>query len=110
MKLLFDQNLSSDLVRKLSDLFPMSVHVKVLGMMEAEDAKIWSYASENGFVIVSKDTDFQQRSLVFGAPPKVIWLKVGNCCTSRIERLLRDHSVELYTFEADSLQTLLVLS
>lgn len=106
----FDQNLSSDLVRRLSDLFPKSEHVKILGMMEADDGEIWSYAKENGFVIVSKDTDFQQRSLVLGAPPKVIWLRVGNCSTSRIEKLLRDYSVELHTFEKDSLQTLLILS
>jgi len=110
MKLLFDQNLSSDLVRRLSDLFPESEHVKTLGMMETDDAEIWSYARDNGFVIVSKDSDFQQRSLVLGAPPKVIWLRVGNCPTSRIERLFRDYSVELHTFDSDSFQTFLVLS
>ena len=110
MKLLFDQNLSSDLVRRLSDLFPESIHVKDLGMMRSEDGVIWTYARENGFVIVSKDSDFQQRSLVLGAPPKVVWLRVGNCPTRQIEKLLRDHSVELHTFETDELQSLLILS
>ena len=109
MKLLFDQNLSSDLVRRLSDLFPGSTHVKDLDMMQSEDSLIWSYAHENGFVIVSKDSDFQQRSLVMGAPPKVVWLRVGNCPTNQVEKLLRDHSVELHTFEADELQSLLIL-
>jgi len=109
MKLLFDQNLSSDLVRRLSDLFPGSTHVKDLDMMRSEDTLIWSYAHENGFVIVSKDSDFQQRSLVMGAPPKVVWLRVGNCPTNQVEKLLRDHSVELHTFEADELQSLLIL-
>lgn len=109
MKLLWDQNLSSDLVRRLSDLFPESDHVKNLGMMRADDNAIWTHARNNGFTIISKDSDFQQRSLVLGAPPKVIWLRVGNCSTSRIEKLLRDHSVELHTFETDALQSLLIL-
>ena len=110
MKLLFDQNLSSALVSRLSDLFPESAHVKNLGMMRSDDVAIWTYAAQNEFTIVSKDSDFQQRSLLLGAPPKVVWLRIGNCPTSRIEKLLRDHSVELHTFEADPKQTLLALS
>jgi predicted nuclease of predicted toxin-antitoxin system len=110
MKLLFDQNLSSALVGRLLGLYPESTHVKSLGMMKADDTVIWGYAAQNGFTIISKDADFQQRSLLLGAPPKVVWLRVGNCPTSTIETLLRDHSVELYTFEADPKQSLLVLS
>jgi predicted nuclease of predicted toxin-antitoxin system len=110
MKLLFDQNLSSTLVRKMSDLFPDSAHVKNIGMAKVDDLVVWTFAKENGFTIVSKDSDFQQLSLFFGAPPKVIWLRVGNCPTSRIEKLIRDRSVEVHTFEADEKQSLLVLS
>ena len=110
MRLLFDQNLSSDLVRRLSDLFPESTHVKALDMMRSEDSVIWTFARDNGFVIVSKGSDFQQRSLVLGAPPKVVWLRVGNCRTRQVEKLLRDHSVELHAFESDGLQSLLILS
>jgi len=79
-------------------------------MMRADDVAIWSQADQNGFTIVSKDSDFQQRSLLLGAPPKVTWLKVGNCPTSRVEKLLREYSVELLTFEADPKRSLLVLS
>ncbi len=110
MKLLFDQNLSSTLVRELSDVFPDSTHVKNIGMAKVDDQVVWTFAKENGFTIVSKDLDFQQLSLFFGAPPKVIWLRVGNCPTSRIEKLIRDRSVEVHTFEADAKQSLLVLS
>ena len=110
MKLLFDQNLSRDLVRRLSDLFPQSVHVKDLQMTQSEDSVIWNYARDQGFVIVSKDSDFQQRSLLLGSPPKVVWLRVGNCATKHIEKLLRENSIELHTFETDELQSLLVLS
>ena len=110
MKLHFDQNLSSDLIRRLSDLFPGSDHVKHLGMMKSDDGAIWTHACDNGFTIVSKDSDFQQRSLLFGAPPKVVWLRVGNCPTERIEKLLREHSITLHTFEADPEQSFLALS
>ncbi len=70
MKLLIDQNLSSNLVRRLSDLFPASSHLEHLGLTSANDEVIWNHAREHGFTIVSKDSDFQQRSLVLGAPPK----------------------------------------
>ncbi len=110
MKLLFDQNLARSLVSRLSDLFPGSIHVKDVGLAQVPDEVVWHYAREHGLSIVSKDSDFQQRSLLFGAPPKVISLRVGNCPSSRIEKLLRDHSVSLHTFESDAEQSLLVLS
>jgi predicted nuclease of predicted toxin-antitoxin system len=70
MKFLFDQNLSPRLPRWLSDLYPGSAHVRDIGLRDATDTVIWSYAQEHGFVIVSKDSDFQQRSLLFGHPPQ----------------------------------------
>jgi predicted nuclease of predicted toxin-antitoxin system len=110
MKLLFDQNLSHALVLRLSALFPGSAHIKESGRMRADDSAIWDFAMQGGFTIVSKDADFQQRSLLLGAPPKVVWLRVGNCPTARIESLLREHSITLHNFEADAEQSLLVLS
>jgi predicted nuclease of predicted toxin-antitoxin system len=110
MKLLFDQNLSSALVVRLSDLFPESQHLKDLGMADAEDGRVWNHAAANGFTIVSKDSDFQQRSLLYGAPPKVVWLAVGNSPTALIERLIRDHAVEVHAFGADEAESLLVLT
>ncbi len=110
MKLLFDQNLSTALMQRLEDLFPQSQHVKSVGMMEADDVAIWEYAKEKELIIVSKDTDFHQRSLLYGAPPKVVWLRVGNCPTSKIEKLIRENSVVLHTFERDPVQSLLILT
>jgi predicted nuclease of predicted toxin-antitoxin system len=69
MKLLFDQNLSPRLTRLLDDLYPGSLHVREVGLREAEDAAIWEYAKQNGFIAISKDSDFQARSLLFGIPP-----------------------------------------
>jgi len=76
MKLLLDQNLSPRLPQLLFDLFPGSVHVRDVGLRDAADA-IWQYAKAHAFVVVSKDSDFQQRSLLLGAPPKFIWLRLG---------------------------------
>ena len=79
MKLPFDQNLSPRLRHLLADLYPDSAHIRDLGMRDSTDTEIWEYAKENGFAVVSKDSDFQARSLLYGNPPRFIWLRVGNC-------------------------------
>ena len=78
-------------------------------MKESQDVDIWDYAKANGFVIVSKDLDFQQRSLLFGHPPKVVRLRVGNCTVQTIEDLLRRYSAVIRTFEPDAEKSYLVL-
>jgi predicted nuclease of predicted toxin-antitoxin system len=77
MKLLFDENLSHRLVAQLAAEFPGSVHVRDVGLASAADPDVWAHAAANGFAIVSKDTDFQQRALLYGHPPKVIWAGWG---------------------------------
>ena len=109
MKLLFDQNVSPRLTRLLADIYAESVHVREVGLREAEDIAIWQYAKVHGYAIVSKDSDFQQRSLLHGAPPKFIWLRVGNCTTARIERLLRSYSATIHTFDLDESKSHLML-
>lgn len=98
MKLLFDQNLSHHLVLLLTDLFPGSCHVRQLGLERADDEVIWSHAAHNALTIVSKDSDFHQRSLVFGPPPKLAWLCVGNASTGEIERLVRERYENIRLF------------
>jgi predicted nuclease of predicted toxin-antitoxin system len=88
MKLLLDENLSHRLVSAISDTFPGSDHVRNLGLKSKDDALVWKCALENDFVIVSKDADFHQRSLIFGHPPKVIGVFSGNCPTSEILEIL----------------------
>lgn len=101
MKLLYDQNLSPKLVRRLADLFPNSDHVFALHLGEADDSVLWKYAKTNGFVIVSKDSDFSNRSLLFGHPPKVIRLHLGNCSTNAVESCLRSYLDRISAFEND---------
>lgn len=109
MKLLFDQNLSWRLPQKLADLYPDSQHIREVGLTESQDVDIWNYAKANGFMIVSKDMDFQQRSLLFGHPPKVVRLRVGNCTVQMIEDLLRRHSAAIHTFDLDATKSFLAL-
>jgi predicted nuclease of predicted toxin-antitoxin system len=110
MKLLFDQNLSHRLVAQLAAEFPGSVHVRDAGLATAPDPDVWAYAATNGFVIVSKDTDFQQRALLYGHPPKVMWVRLGNCSTAAVAALLRSRSADIEAFEADPTASFLALS
>lgn len=91
MNLLFDQNLSQKLVESLSDIFPNSTHVYLNGLDRATDNEVWRWAHEHGFTIVTKDADFNELSILQGFPPKIIWIKAGNCTTAQIERLIRTH-------------------
>ena len=110
MKLLFDENLSPNLPRLLASLFPDSAHVRECGMRGFSDEDVWRYARDNGFTIVSKDSDFQQRSLLYGPPPKLIWLRIGNCTTRLIVQLIAVHAEKIRLLETDPLETVLVLS
>jgi len=102
LKLLFDQNLSYRLVAALETIYPGSAHVRLLGMERASDETIWRYAKENQFTIVTQDSDFNERSVVFGHPPKVIWLKGGNTSTNRILALLKHHQPFVVLFDSEA--------
>lgn len=110
MKLLFDENLSPRLCAALADLFAGSVHVREVGLKAADDAQVWSYAAAHDFAVITKDADFRQRSFLLGHPPKVIWVRVGNCSTKMIEALLRRHVVEVAAFLDDEQKSFLALS
>jgi predicted nuclease of predicted toxin-antitoxin system len=110
VKLLFDENLSPDLVGLLRDEYPGSMHVRDVGLRGAPDRRLWSHARDNGFVILSKDDDFRQRSLLEGAPPKVVWLQVGNAGTTPIAELLREQAPRLRQFEGEEESAFLIVS
>ncbi len=110
MKLLFDENLSHKLVPLLSDIFPDSVHVRDVGLKAADDPFVWEYAKNNGLIIASKDSDLHQRSFVFGQPPKVVWVRLGNCSTADVEKLLRKNFIIIQAFHEDDYAAFLSLS
>ena len=94
MKLLFDQNLSYKLLSSIEEIYPGSKHVKDFDLTEADDDIIWNFAKEQGYVIITKDTDFINRSLLHGHPPKIIQLMIGNCSTDFIkDKLLKEKDI-----------------
>jgi predicted nuclease of predicted toxin-antitoxin system len=108
-KLLFDQNLSPKLVKRLTDLYPNSDHLDSLGLGTADDLIVWTHARDNDFVVVSKDADFADLSVLQGFPPKVVWIRRGNCSTNDIEEVLRDYNAEIEDLVSDSTSGILAL-
>ena len=98
MKLLFDENLSPKLVLALADIFPDSAHVDRVGLGSEPDNEVWEYAKINGFTLISKDSDFYDKSVLYGHPPKVIWIRRGNCSNRQIQLLLRNKADAIMAF------------
>lgn len=110
MKLLVDQNLSPRVAYSLRKEFPDSRHVRDFDMQCAADTDIWEFAKQREFIVASKDSDFHHRSFVFGQPPKIAWVRLGNCTTDAvIECLLRNVS-NLELFESDGEAAFLSIS
>ena len=101
MKLLFDEHLSRRLPERLADLFPGSSDVRSAGLGGAPDVAVWEHAKTGGFVLVTKDEDFQRLSVLHGAPPKVLWLRIGNAGTADVARLLRFRVDQIRSFVDD---------
>lgn len=91
MKLLLDENLSRRLVPFLQHDYPDSSQVVLLGMESASDKEVWQKAKDDGCVIVTRDADFQELSLVWGQPPKVIRLKTLNQSRSATLKVLLEN-------------------
>ncbi len=109
MKLLFDHNLSPRLVNRLTDIFPDSNHVDNLGLAQVDDRDVWVYAKNNGFAIATKDSDYNELLILHGFPPKIIWIRRGNCSTSEIEAILRTNINQIQTLFDDSSLGILTL-
>lgn len=110
MKLLFDQNVSPRVAEILEEDFPGSTHVMQLGLSERPDLELWQYAKENGFCIVSKDSDFGDWAQVFGCPPTLVWLKVGNISTRDLITKLRTHADEIRGLGKENEASVLVIT
>jgi predicted nuclease of predicted toxin-antitoxin system len=109
VKLLFDENLSPRLTGALADVYPGSAQVHQCGLGSTDDTAIWQYAKDNGFTIVSKDSDFQERSVLRGHPPKIIWLRATNSTSAEIESLLRAPAPVIARFIQEDEESCLVL-
>ena len=109
MKLLFDHNLSPVLINQLQDLYPGSKHVAKLGLERSPDVEVWDYAKKANYLIVTKDSDFSDLCLLRGFPPKVVWIRRGNCKTSDIESILRRHLEDIEELNNNNATGLLTL-
>ncbi len=109
MKLLFDENLSPRLVAALADIFPDSVHVHHVGLGASTDREVWDYARAHSYTLVSKDSDFHELSLLHGYPPKVVWIKRGNCSNKQIGLILRNKAAHIEALHKDSEAAFLLL-
>jgi predicted nuclease of predicted toxin-antitoxin system len=109
MRLLFDEQLSEALPALLDDVFPGSLHVRGLLGVGVSDERVWTLAIEHDCLLVSKDEDFHRMSVLRGAPPKVVWLRLGNCTTDAAAALLRRHESALRLFAEQNDATFLAL-
>jgi predicted nuclease of predicted toxin-antitoxin system len=98
MKLLFDQNISFRIVAKLKDEFPDSVQVRRLDLENRQDRLIWDHAKQNGFTIVTFDTDFYDLSSLYGHPPKIIWIRLVNPSTEELVNELKARRTVIQAF------------
>lgn len=103
MKLLFDQNLSYKLVKQLTHLYPSANHVCLLNLDTSDDQVVWQFAKDNDFIIVSQESDFNDKSVLYGFPPKILWIRTGNVATRNIKRLLEEKFEEITLFYEDRL-------
>jgi predicted nuclease of predicted toxin-antitoxin system len=107
MALLFDQNISFRIVKEILPHFPESKQLREAGLEGKQDRDIWKWAKSNGYAIVTFDSDFVDLSLLFGFPPKVIWLRLGNSSTNRIANVLINKKLEIYDFLKNEVEGIL---
>lgn len=109
MKLLLDENLSRRLVPSLQQAFAGTCHLEDVGLQGASDTAVWAFAGREGYALVSEDDDFRQLSLLRGTPPKVLVLAIGNGGNAEVLGVLMSNRVRIEAFDADALESLLVL-
>ncbi len=98
MKLLFDQNISHRIINQLSDILPESRQIRQLGIENHSDKVIWNFAKANDYTIVTFDADFYDFSIIWGHPPKIVWLRSYNQTTTQIETIIREHPTDIQEF------------
>jgi predicted nuclease of predicted toxin-antitoxin system len=102
MRFIFDQNISHRILAILPEQFSDSTSVKKEGLINSTDREIWEFAKKNDFVIVTQDSDFNDLNLLFGYPPKIIWIRTGNLKTKAIVDILNTYLVEIEKFISDA--------
>ncbi len=102
MKLLFDQNISYRILKKLPVVYADSRHVTTEGLMNSSDLEVWEYARQHQFIIVTQDSDFNDIYLIKGFPPKILWFQTGNLRTDELVNILKIKFYEILDFNSNS--------
>ena len=85
MHLLIDENLPAS----LADHLPVSCsHATDLGD-QPTDQQLWAHARDKQWVILTRDSDFFDRLMLDGPPPKVVWVRLGNIRRKDLEAMMR---------------------
>jgi predicted nuclease of predicted toxin-antitoxin system len=98
VRLLFDQNISFRVANKLQNTFIGCSQVRELKLENRSDLEIWDYAKKNSCAIVTFDADFYDLVTLYGHPPKVIWLRIGNASSDNIVKVFHTHEVLIKDF------------
>lgn len=98
MKLLFDQNISYKVLKKLELSFPGSKHISEIGLTNNSDIEIWKFSQVNNYTIVTFDSDFIDISILKGFPPKIILMKTGNLNTFEFISIFMKHENSIKEF------------
>ena len=104
MKILLDENISYRLITRIVAAFPDTHHVKDLGLTHVNDHTIFKQARSLGFdAIITNDDDFQNILIEHGAPPKIIWIRTGNCSTAFLSEVILRNAAIIQAFIDDSM-------
>jgi predicted nuclease of predicted toxin-antitoxin system len=101
MRLLFDQNISHRILQFLPGIYSGSTTVKKEKLIDFPDKQIWEFAKKREFTIVTQDSDFNSLNILYGFPPKIIWIRTGNLKTKEIASVLKNHLSEIEKFSKD---------
>jgi predicted nuclease of predicted toxin-antitoxin system len=84
-----DAQISPDLAGWIKTTFGVEcLHVRDLGLRNAEDREIFNQARDSRVVVMTKDEDFVRLVERNGSPPQVIWVTSGNMSNANFQSLL----------------------
>ena len=107
--MLLDENLSPKLVARLTSLFPSLIHVRDVGLRQADDRLIWEWAREHRHTVVTADSDFLHFAQRLGWPPKVVHLERCDYPARVVESLLRQNAIRIAELErSDTAGTMVI--
>ena len=84
MNFLIDANLPPRLCVWLQKRGQQATHLLDLRSLRLPDTQVWALAVTHQAVIITKDADFYERSLLLGQPPQVVLITLGNCSNNAL--------------------------